>query len=102
MSRYTITKEFVGDSVPHYVVRFCDKFIESHRFKIDAVQAMRDHATGILPSITMHRAPTQSEIRWGYGATHYADFDHGEILNDTGGYKRRVKCKITGLIYSRG
>jgi hypothetical protein len=101
MSRYTITKEFVGDSKPHYVVRFCGDWVESHRLKVDAVQSMRDHATGWRPRISAHRPPTPSEIRRGYGATHYADFDHGEWLKDNGEYKMRMKSHVDGLIYSR-
>lgn len=27
-----------------------------------------------VETLTYHRKPTQSEIRFGYGATHYADF----------------------------
>lgn len=31
--------------------------------------------------ITYHREPTRSEIKFGYGATHYRDFPRQEVLN---------------------
>jgi len=40
--RYTITREWVGSSEPHFVVRFCDEYIGSSASRLDAV-AMRDH-----------------------------------------------------------
>lgn len=100
MSRYTITLEYVGDSRPHYVARFCGDFIDSSRFKYEAIQMMKGHANNTRPALTGNRNPTPSEIRFGHGATHYADIPHGQWLNDDGTLKRRVK--IDGLVYSRG
>jgi hypothetical protein len=48
-----------------------------------------------------HRKPTAGEIRFGEGATHYLDFDAIEYLKKDGTIKKRIKCKITGLIYTR-
>ncbi len=55
-----------------------------------------------LPNtIEYHRKPTPSEIKFGHGATHYLDFDKSEYLKANGDIKSRIKCKITGLIYTR-
>ena len=32
--------------------------------------------------ITYHRKPTMSEIKWGYGATHYRDFEVHEFMRN--------------------
>jgi hypothetical protein len=101
MSRYTITKEFVGAPTAHYVARFCGDFIGSHRFKCEAVEIMKTHANETRPKITAHRPPTPSEIRFGHGATHYADFDYGNFLRDNGELKIRIKSNCDGLTYSR-
>jgi hypothetical protein len=38
---------------------------------------LRDDVT----SVTYHRPPTKSEIRFGHGATHYRDFDPVECCH---------------------
>lgn len=49
---------------------------------------------------TAHRPPTEGEIRFGHGATHYRDFTAAQIgVNDKGQLKRRFKA-ADGLIYS--
>lgn len=52
-------------------------------------------------TITAHRNPTASEIRFGYGATHYRDFDVSEWLKPDGTLKRWIKAD-DGLRYFRG
>jgi hypothetical protein len=47
------------------------------------------------------REPTASEIKFGYGARHYKDFDSAVFLKKDGTIKRRLKCPIDGLIYTR-
>ena len=51
--------------------------------------------------ITYHRKPTASEIKFGYGATHYRDFPVAECLKKDGDLKQRLKAKNDGLIYTR-
>lgn len=46
------------------------------------------------------RPPTDSEIRFGHGARHYADFDRGDVVKPDGTLKKRVKGQ-DGLIYTR-
>ena len=50
--------------------------------------------------IEYHRKPTQSEIKRGYGATHYQQFQPSNYINPkTGLIKGRIKG-IDGLIYT--
>lgn len=91
-TRYTITKEFTGLSHPMYVLRFCCDFVAAYKYKTDAAFAQSQHIlarheqlTGQqLKTITAHRKPTASEIKWGYGATHYRDFPVEEWLDRSG------------------
>lgn len=51
-----------------------------------------------------HRNPTPFEIKFGFGATHYKDFTFAQVLKWTAswwGIKKRVKCPIDKLIYTR-
>lgn len=50
--------------------------------------------------IEYHRQPTQGEIRFGHGATHYALFPIGDVLKPCGSLKKRHKSR-DGLIYTR-
>lgn len=52
--------------------------------------------------VTGHRNPTQSEIRFGHGATHYKDFTLEQWLHNGGGLKKWIKCPFDGLRYYRG
>lgn len=52
--------------------------------------------------ITGHRPPTAAEIRFGYGATHYADFDREVWQKPDGTLKRWIKSPYDGLRYYRG
>lgn len=51
--------------------------------------------------ITYHRKPTESEIKFGHGATHYKDFDKSICLKKDDSIKKRIKCPVDGLIYTR-
>ena len=51
--------------------------------------------------ITYHRNPTQSEIRFGYGATHYKDFILGDVIKHCGNLKKWIVCPHDGLRYFR-
>jgi hypothetical protein len=52
-------------------------------------------------TVEYSRNPTPAEIRFGYGATHYADFPLSECLNQKEArFKKRLKGS-DGLIYTR-
>ena len=51
--------------------------------------------------ITYTRKPTESEIKFGHGATHYKDFNRKQCTKPNGDIKKRLKCPIDGLIYTR-
>jgi len=53
-----------------------------------------------VTEIEYHRKPTASEIRFGYGATHYRDFPVAQCLKKDGSLKKRLKAD-DGLIYTR-
>lgn len=50
--------------------------------------------------IEYHRQPTESEIKFGNGATHYKDFLPSQYLKKDGRLKKRIK-DIDNLIYTR-
>ena len=51
--------------------------------------------------IEYHRKPTAYEIKFGYGATHYRDFEPKDYLKKDGKtIKKRIKAKNDGLIYT--
>lgn len=53
--------------------------------------------------IQYHRKPTEAEIRFGHGATHYRDFKFSECYNPkTGLPKKRLKAKDDRLWYTYG
>lgn len=52
-------------------------------------------------SITAHRNPTPSEIRFGYGATHYKDFPRELWTKPNGKIKFWTVCPHDGLRYYR-
>lgn len=49
--------------------------------------------------ITFHRKPTQAEIKRGYGAIHYKDFDLDICLKSDFSVKRWLVCPVDGLRY---
>ena len=48
-----------------------------------------------------HRKPTNYEIKFGHGATHYKSFDESFCMKKDGTIKKRLKCPLDGLIYTR-
>ena len=52
-------------------------------------------------TIEYSRKPTIGEIKFGYGATHYKDFESNIYLKKDGSIKKRLKCPIDNLIYTR-
>lgn len=56
---------------------------------------------GDFMEVEFHRKPTEDEIRFGHGATHYKDFLVKDIRKKDGTLKKRIKCPIDGLIYTR-
>ena len=55
---------------------------------------------GLNDTITAHRNPTPYEIRFGYGATHYRDFDVTDWIKPDGTLKTWIKAD-DGLRYYR-
>ncbi len=55
----------------------------------------------IPKELTYSRKPTASEIKFGHGAIHYRDFEPAEFLKEDGTFKKRIKGKNDGLIYTR-
>ena len=51
--------------------------------------------------VTYHRAPTQWEIRFGYGATHYLDVPMSMVMKPDGRLKRWFRSSTDGLRYYR-
>ena len=49
--------------------------------------------------ITYRRNPTPSEIKFGYGATHYKDFILGDVIKHNGSAKKWIVCPHDGLRY---
>lgn len=54
-----------------------------------------------MRTIEYNRKPTQSEIKFGHGATHYRDFEAIDYLKKDGTIKKRIKAKDDGLIYTQ-
>jgi hypothetical protein len=45
------------------------------------------------------RNPTKGEIKFGYGAIHYRDFDIAECFNDDGSFRLALIAENDGLKY---
>ena len=45
------------------------------------------------------RRPTKAEIKFGYGATHYRDFDFESCFDEDGFQKDKVRASDDDLIY---
>ena len=108
-SRYTISREFTGLSHPMYVLRFCGDMQGAYKYKKDAEAAKLQHIlqrneklTGRkIETITAWRKPTPYEIKLGYGAPHYRDFDVMQWVTDNGHtFKGSIKAD-DGLRYYR-
>lgn len=59
------------------------------------------HFLSNVSTVTAHRVPTPSEIRFGHGATHYKDFPVAFWINAEGYPKSWIKCPQDGLRYYR-
>jgi hypothetical protein len=51
-------------------------------------------------TITFQRKPSPWEVKFGYGAMHYREFEISELLDKKGYIKRRIKAKNDGLVYT--
>lgn len=49
--------------------------------------------------ITYWRNPTREEIRFGYGATHFRDFEFEKCLDENGIQKLKIRATDDKLIY---
>ena len=45
------------------------------------------------------RKPTKEDIKFGYGALHYRDFEFDKCFDENGNQKLKVKASDDGLIY---
>jgi hypothetical protein len=52
-----------------------------------------------IKELTYHRKPTEWEIKLGYGALHFKEFELNKCINKYGYIKRSLKCKEDGLVY---
>lgn len=58
--------------------------------------------TGVQERIIEYsRKPTQAEIKFGHGATHYKSFYESACTKKDGTIKKRLKCPLDGLIYTQ-
>lgn len=64
------------------------------KYSIHKSQVSNDTKT-----IQYHRDPTKEEIKFGYGAIHYEDFDFQECFNSIGIFRKTIISKIDGLKY---
>lgn len=55
----------------------------------------------VAPSLEYNREPTQAEIKFGEGATHYKHFEASQYLKSNGRIKKWLVCPIDGLRYYR-
>lgn len=78
------------------VISFNELSIELQNLILDTIVYGNDNT-----SIEYHRNPTEFEIKMGYGATHYKNFDITYCGNGKDKFKRMVICPITGLKYYR-
>lgn len=53
-----------------------------------------------VKTITFHRKPTSWEIKFGYGAMHFREFEISELLDENGFIKNRIRAKNDGLVYT--
>lgn len=104
MTKMTVLTHFVltrhgftridGASTPEEAKRiYCD----IHRAPESAVWNVR----GGDDTLTFHRNPTQAEINFGHGVTHYRDFPLREVLTAKGHIKKWFVSRDDGLRYYR-
>lgn len=63
----------------------------------------------LFDAVRYSRKPTPEEISFGHGCTHYKEFPLAFVIKDYRGFvdnfytlKKRIKCPIDGLTYTRG
>jgi len=100
------------------MLEHCEKIFELHgmmtpgtysydskaSFIIDRTIALRERIKDVRDTDVMfnyHRPPTASEIKFGEGATHWKEFPAEIALKKNGQIKKRLKCPVDGLIYTR-
>lgn len=64
-------------------------------------QGYKDLQIMTKQEIEYHRQPTERELKFGEGATHYRRFNINEVLNKKGEIKSWIKAKDDGLRYYR-
>lgn len=52
-----------------------------------------------VKTITYQRKPTKAEIKFGYGAIHYRDFDLKECFDENGNLRKHIIASNDGLMY---
>ena len=52
-----------------------------------------------ITTLTYHRNPTKSEIKFGYGAIHHRDFDFEKCFDNNGTLKLKMRVNDDKLIY---
>lgn len=52
-----------------------------------------------IKTVPYFRNPTKAEIKFGYGAIHYRDFDIEDCFDSNGYLKNTIVAKNDGLIY---
>ena len=107
--RYSINKEYSGrfdtehNAIQVWVVRFCDDFATTFETELEALAWATRQSDDRRGTRQYHRKPTEAEIRFGHGATHYREFKFSECYNPkTQCPKKRLKAKDDGLWYTYG
>lgn len=60
-----------------------------------------DPIIGGVQHYTYHREPTEAEIKFGYGATHYRDFHPSQCVKKSDGLLKKWLLADDGLRYYR-
>ena len=108
-NRYSINKEPSGrfdnehNAILVWVVRFCEILPEPFESKELALAWATDQSDERRGTRRYRRKPTEAEIRFGHGATHYRECKFSECYNPkTQCPKKRLKAKDDGLWYTYG
>lgn len=79
-------------------IRFFKRVVESLNYNINKARLINATPNG---EVEYHRKPTNSEIKFGEGATHYKTFNADICFNRSGNLKKWLVCPIDGLRYYR-
>jgi hypothetical protein len=94
-ARYTIDSErYINTNTRQQYARFI-VYIDDKKF-LDIARDLPAYKT-----IKLHRNPTQSEIKRGYGAIHYLDYPLQLLQKKGGGLKKWTVSQFDGLRYYR-